>query len=64
MATTTCKNKKISSQVSFKQNIKLRKDPKFPCRVYKTYIGELRLKKTCRANLLFFINIAFFVNEN
>ena len=33
--------KKRSSLVSFKQNIKLGKDPKWSCRVCKTYIGGL-----------------------
>ena len=35
------KKKKGSSVVSFKQNIKLWKDPKCSCRVCKTYIGGL-----------------------
>ena len=35
------KIKKSSSLVSLKQNIKLWKDPKCSCQVYKTYIGGL-----------------------
>ena len=41
MATTTCENKKSSFSVSFKQNIKLWKDPKCSSQVCKTYIEGL-----------------------
>ena len=41
LAATTGNNKKSSSLVSFKQNIKLWKDPKSSSRVCKTYIRGL-----------------------
>ena len=60
MATTTYKNKKSSSLVRFKQNIKLLKDRKYSCRVCKTYIGGLGfIQKMCNANLHFIIIIIY-----
>ena len=50
------KIKKSSSLVSFKQNIRLWKNPKCSCRVLKNIqwrIGS-HMNKTCRANLLYY----------
>ena len=60
MATTIKEIKKSNSLVSFKKNIKLRKDHRCLCRVCKTDIGGLGFIQIKHADPIYFVIIYYY----